>query len=105
MFGYMGRNPLTGPGRNNWDLALFKDFSIPWFNGEHSTLQFRLETFNTFNHTQWEGVNVGCNGNPNADDSPAFGRSCGGDTYNTGNGEVSSAWNPRQMQLGMKFQF
>ena len=105
MFGYMSRNPLTGPGRNNWDLALFKDFSVPWFNGEHSSLQFRLETFNTFNHTQWEGVNTGCSGNPNLDGSPAFGRSCGGDTYNAGNGEVNSAWNPRNVQLGMKFQF
>jgi hypothetical protein len=105
MFGYLSRNPLTGPGRNNWDLALFKDFAFPWFNGEHSTLQFRLETFNTFNHTQWEYVNTGCNGNPNLDKSPAFGRSCGGDTYNAGNGEVNSAWNPRNVQLGMKFLF
>ena len=53
MFGYMGRNVLTGPGRNNWDLALLKDFQTPWFKGEHSMLQFRLETFNTFNHPQW----------------------------------------------------
>lgn len=29
MFGYMGRNPLTGPGANNWDLALMKDFATP----------------------------------------------------------------------------
>ncbi len=52
MFGTMGRNPLTGPGRNNWDMALLKDFQLPWFGGEHSTLQFRWETFNTFNHPQ-----------------------------------------------------
>jgi hypothetical protein len=105
MFGYMGRNVLTGPGRNNWDLALFKNVEFPWFNGEHSTLQVRLETFNTFNHTQWEYINASCNGNPNADGSAAFGRSCGGSTYNPGNGEVSGAWNPRQIQLGMKFSF
>jgi hypothetical protein len=105
MFGYMGRNPLTGPGRNNWDLALFKDFQLPWAKSEHSTLQFRLETFNTFNHTQWLGVSTGCNGNPNTDGSLAFGRSCGGDQYNPGNGEVNSAWNPRNIQLGMKFLF
>jgi hypothetical protein len=105
MFGYMGRNVLTGPGRNNWDLALFKDFSFPWFNGEHSTLQFRLETFNTFNHTQWEYVNTGCNGNVNGDGTAAFGRSCGGSQYNAGNGEVNTAWNPRNVQLGMKFLF
>lgn len=104
MFGYMGRNGLTGPGRNNWDLALFKNVEFPWFNGEHSTLQIRLETFNTFNHTQWEYVNTGCNGNPNADGTPAFGRNCGG-SANPTNGEVNSAWNPRNIQLGMKFSF
>ena len=104
MFGYMGRNVLTGPGRNNWDLALFKNVEFPWFNGEHSTLQIRLETFNTFNHTQWLYINTSCNGNANGDGSPAFGRSCGGD-LNVGNGEVNSAWNPRNIQLGMKFSF
>ena len=62
MFGYMGRNVLTGPGRNNWDSALHKEFPLPWFRSEHSTLQFRLETFNTFNHPQWEYVNTGCSG-------------------------------------------
>jgi hypothetical protein len=105
MFGYLGRNPLTGPGRNNFDLALFKSFSIPWFRGEHSTLQFRLETFNSFNHTQWLGVNIGCNGIPNPDGSPAFGRTCGGDQYNAGNGEVAGTWDPRQVQLALKFEF
>jgi len=104
MFGYMSRNPLTGPGRNNWDLALFKDVQFPWFRGEHSTLQLRLETFNSFNHTQWQGVNTSCNGNANADGSPAFGRSCGG-SLNTGNAEVNSAWNPRNIQLGIKYLF
>lgn len=105
MFGYMGRNQLTGPGRNNWDLALHKDVALPWFKGEHSQLQIRLETFNTFNHPQWRYINVGCSGAPNADGSPAFGRSCGGDTYNPGNGEVGSAWAPRNIQLGMRFTF
>jgi hypothetical protein len=104
MFGYMGRNVLTGPGRNNWDLALHKEFPLPWFKSEHSTLQFRAETFNTFNHPQWNNISVGCNGSPNADGSPAFGRTCGG-PITPGNGEVSSAWNPRNIQLGMKFIF
>jgi len=108
MFGYIGRNDLTGPGRNNFDLALFKEVELPWFRGEHSTLQFRWETFNSFNHTQWLGVNIGCNGNAytKADGGgPAFGRTCGGDAYNQGNGEVGGTWSPRQMQLGMKFTF
>jgi hypothetical protein len=105
MFGYMGRNPLTGPGRNNWDLALLKDFSLPWFGPEHSTLQFRLETFNSFNHPQWNGINAFCNGGPNNDGTPAFGRPCGGALYNLGNGEVTSAAPPRNLQLALKFIF
>ncbi len=105
MFGYMGRNDLTGPGRNNFDLALFKEVQFPWFKSEHSTLQIRVETFNSFNHPQWQGVNMGCNGSPNADGSPAFGRTCGGDTFNPGGGEVTGAWSPRNIQLGMKFSF
>jgi hypothetical protein len=105
MFGYMGRNPLTGPGRNNWDMALLKNVQLPWFGGERSVLQFRWETFNTFNHLQWQGVNIFCNGNPNADGTPAFGRPCGGHEYNLGNGQVNSAWPSRIMQFGLKLMF
>jgi hypothetical protein len=104
MFGYMGRNVLTGPGVNNFDLALLKDWQTPWFKGEHSTLQFRLETFNTFNHPQWLGINYGCSG------LNTFGTNCGGNTNllnspNYQDGEVSSARSPRLVQLGMKFSF
>lgn len=95
MFGDMGRNVLTGPGRNNWDIALHKDFTFPWFRAENSTLQFRLETFNSFNHPQWNSISAGCSG------SIGFGQPC----TQVGNGEVNSAWNPRNVQLGMKFLF
>jgi len=95
MFGDMGRNTLVGPGRNNWDLALMKNFILPWFSGEHSTVQFRLETFNTFNHPQWQGVNTGCSG------QTAPGAPCTGDVM----GEVNSAFSPRILQLGLKFIF
>jgi hypothetical protein len=98
MFGYMGRNVLTGPGRNNWDLALLKNFSLPWAGGERSNLQFRLETFNTFNHTQWQSIRTGCSG-----DTP-FGEPCSG-SNNYNRGEVTSAWSPRIVQLGLKFVF
>src|SRR6266568_6156559 len=126
MFGYMGRNTLTGPGRNNTDLALLKNFSLPWFKGEHSTLQMRWETFNSFNHTQYKGINSGCDGSDNQDGSPAFGRPCNQvgqssaaatlgqpctpgstecATYNGGNGQVNSTWDPRVMQVGLKLIF
>jgi hypothetical protein len=99
MFGYVGRNPLTGPGRNNWDLALMKDIQLPWFRGEQSTVQFRWETFNTFNHPQWKSVNAGCGG-----DTP-FGQPCSGIQNNLDNGQVNGAWSPRIMQFGLKFIF
>jgi len=95
MFGYMGRNALTGPGRNNWDLALHKDFKMPWFRSENSTLQVRLDTFNTFNHPQWKFVNTGCVG------TISFGEPCN----QVGAAEVNSAWRPRNVELGMKFLF
>jgi hypothetical protein len=98
MFGYMGRNALTGPGRNNWDLALMKNFQLPWAGGEHSTLQFRFETFNSFNHTQWNSVSTGCSGDT------AFGAPCAG-ADNITRGEVTGAWSPRILQLGLKFMF
>jgi hypothetical protein len=110
MFGYQGRNQLTNPGRNNTDLALLKDFSMPWFRGEHSTLEFRWEAFNAFNHTQWSGYNVGCDGSANPDSSPAWGRSCayqtiGSKVYNNHAGEVNGTWDPRIVQFGLKFLF
>jgi hypothetical protein len=80
MFGYNGRNVLWGPGRNNWDVALMKDFETPWFSGEHSTIQFRLETFNTFNHAQFQGINAFCSG------ATAPGQPCNGSS-NIGNGK------------------
>jgi len=98
MFGYLGKNPLTGPGRNNWDLALMRNFKAPWFHGESSSFQFRFETFNTFNHPQWSSINAFCSG------ETAPGAPCNGPN-NIGNGEVSGAFPPRILQLGLKFNF
>jgi hypothetical protein len=93
-YGNMGRNILTGPGRNNWDMALEKNFAL---HGEGVKLQFRLETFNTFNHTQYQYANTGCSG------STGFGMPCNLNLTNPG--EVNSDWGPRNVQLGLKFIF
>jgi hypothetical protein len=98
MFGYLRKNPITGPGRNNWDIGLTKNFALPWFSGEHSTLQFRWETFNTFNHPQWSGINLFCSSL-----TPAGGP-CN-DSNNIGNAEVSSDFGPRVMQIGLRLAF
>jgi len=115
MFGYEGRNQLTGPGRNNTDLAFLKDFELPWFRGEHSTLEMRGELFNAFNHVSWSGFNNGCDNSNNQDGTLAFGRTCGFFTqldakgathrYNSGVGEVNSDWGPRIVQFGLKLVF
>jgi hypothetical protein len=98
MFGTMRKNPMRGPGRNNWDLALMRNFKVPWFGGESSNLQFRLETFNTFNHPQWQGVNTDCT-STNAAIIP--GAPCTGGQL----GEINSAFPPRILQLGLKYVF
>ena len=63
VYGTSGRNILRAPGINSWNLSLFKNFPFK----ERVNLQLRLESFNTFNHTQW--------GVPNHDvTSPQFGQ-------------------------------
>lgn len=47
--GNAGRNILVSAGVNNFDLQLFKNTPIR----EGHALEFRLEAFNAFNHTQW----------------------------------------------------
>ncbi len=53
-FGSSGRNILRGPGVNNLDLAIFKNFSLVG----RTKLQFRLESFNALNHTQFNSVST-----------------------------------------------
>jgi hypothetical protein len=49
VFGNAGRNILRAPGINNWDTGIFKRFSIT----EQVRAEFRFESFNAWNHTQW----------------------------------------------------
>lgn len=50
--GNMTQYPIRGPGRNNWNTAVFKHFRIM----ERLNCQFRAEAYTTFNHTQYSGV-------------------------------------------------
>jgi hypothetical protein len=49
--GNMGRNVLRGPGINNWDISVFKDFKF----AESKSLEFQANFFNAFNHVQFYG--------------------------------------------------
>ena len=48
-FGNSGRNIIRGPGINNWDAGIGKDFKFT----ERVAFQFRMEGFNIFNHAQY----------------------------------------------------
>jgi hypothetical protein len=49
--GNASKYPFVGPGVENFDVSLFKDFRIS--SNEIRKLQFRLETYNTLNHAQF----------------------------------------------------
>lgn len=54
-WGNLGHNALRGPGRDNWNISLFKSFAFT----ESSGLRLSVQTFNTFNHTQFQNVDTG----------------------------------------------
>ncbi len=51
-WGTAARNDVVGPGTNNWNIAMYKTFQF----SERARFEFRGETFNTFNHTQFTGL-------------------------------------------------
>ena len=104
-FGTSGRNILREPGINNFDIGALKNISL----FERLNLQLRLETFNTFNHTQY-GVDPtsasAAAGGPgtgaidrNVNDQAALG------SPNDNFGKVISARPGRILQLGAKVTF
>jgi hypothetical protein len=83
-YGNLGFDAIRGPGRNNFDLALLKNFAFT----ERFHMEFRAEAFNTWNHTQFKGdANNGGIGN----------------NVGSGNfGQVTQAFDGRQFQLALK---
>jgi hypothetical protein len=82
-WGNLGYNAVRGPGRDNWNLSLFKKFLLSERRG--SDLEFRADAFNAWNHTQFRNVS-------NNDTASDF-------------GQVTSAYDPRTFQLGAKIVF
>jgi len=78
------RRFFVGPGLNNTNLALLKNTTI----SETKEVQFRAEAFNVFNHAQFN--------NPSGDYN---------NTGLNGFGYVTSARDPRIMQLALKLLF
>jgi len=92
-FGNTGKDAVVGPGRVNFTTSLYKSFSVT----ERAHFELRFESFNTFNHAEANGLNVGY--------SPQSGAASTilskGNTF----GQVTSAWDARVLELGGKFVF
>ncbi len=83
-FGNARKDAVVGPGLINWNLSLYKDIFL---TGRETgpRFQFRFESFNTFNHTDFQNLDTGSV-------DPNF-------------GQVTSDWSPRVLELGGKFMF
>ena len=82
-FGDAPRNSVIGPGFSNIDLAVSKTWSIT----EATRLEFRWETFNLLNRTNF--------------DLPNRTFSASGTNF----GRIFSAKSPREMQFGLRLSF
>ena len=85
--GNLGRNTFVGPSFVGWDTSLHKKIKVT----ERVNMEFRAEAFNTLNHTNFQL--------PVRTVRPTT-------VLPTANfGQAGSAFNPRQMQLGLKISF
>jgi hypothetical protein len=95
VYGSTSRNTLTQPGINDWDIGMSKTFQFT----ERVGFQFRVETFNTFNHTQY-GLD------PIAAAAGGPGQSAVSNNISNANfGQVTSARPGRVIQFGGKLMF
>jgi hypothetical protein len=82
-FGNLGRNTFRGPGQQNWDFSLIKNFRLT----ERQSLRFTTDFFNMWNH-----VNFG---------NPAFTDVEGGSF-----GKITSTvGTPRLIQFSLRYAF
>jgi hypothetical protein len=84
------------PGDTNFDTALFKNFPLK----ETFKLQLRVETYNTFNHPEFNGVNntaTFANANSQSTSTNPQAQAIFG--------QFSSTLNPRLMQLALRLDF
>ncbi|HKX32485.1 MAG TPA: TonB-dependent receptor [Blastocatellia bacterium] len=93
-----GRNYLTRNPINYFDLSLSKSIKLR----ERIKIEARLDAFNAFNHTQFNGVNTGAFFT--APGSTAA-TNAASETNRNGFGAINSVRPPRQMQWMLRFQF
>ena len=87
--GTLSKTLLRGPGVNNWDVAIFKNFPI----GERFKFQFRSELYNALNHSQFSAF----------DATARFDAT--GAQVNGQFGQFTAAREARQIQMSIRVQF
>ncbi|HWZ99938.1 MAG TPA: carboxypeptidase regulatory-like domain-containing protein [Candidatus Dormibacteraeota bacterium] len=99
-FGNLGRNTYRGPGQQNWDFSLIKNFKLT----ERQSLRFTTDFFNMWNHANF--------GNPAFTDVEGF--QCTAGTPNCVNGILttspfgkitSTLGTPRLIQFSLRYSF
>ena len=93
-----GRNFLYRAPINSWDLSLSKRLRFK----ERVGVEFRIDAFNTFNHTQFDTVNATFNGALGATTPTNLASETGNPT---GFGAVTAVRPPRNLQLTARIQF
>jgi Carboxypeptidase regulatory-like domain len=87
-FGNLGRNTYRGPGQQNWDFSLLKNFKIT----ERQSLRFTTDFFNLWNHANFS--------NPSVTDVESIG------VANSPFGKItSSLGTPRLIQFSLRYAF
>jgi hypothetical protein len=85
------KDPIRGPGVNNWDISLFKNTAVT-HDGKHR-LQFRFEMYNAFNHTQFSAEDTAARFDPQSNN------------VNGRFGQYTAARDARRIQAGLKYMF
>jgi hypothetical protein len=96
------RDILRNGGMQNWDTSIFKNIPL----GERYRIQLRLETYNTFNHPNFDtrNYNFDINGPWQWQPSTPFSINKSAN-YGTYANTYSGVGGPRVVQLGAKFTF
>lgn len=93
-FGNFHRNTIYGPGIDNWNFSIYKNFVVH----EDTRFELRFEGYNVFNHTQWANVNTSLSA-PDVAGTTFSGPNAGS------SGQINSVRDPREMQFAGKFYF
>ena len=84
LYGNAGKDTIVAPGLFNWNLSAYKEFPFS-SHAEGPRLQLRFESFNTFNHTEFNSIDTG--------------------TADSTYGQVTNTYDPREFQFGGKLLF